>query len=459
MLDKLSSGLKSSMQKLMGSKYATKELINSVVKDIQKSLIKSDVNVRLVLDLTKRIKKKALDSSVNGLTKKEEVIKIVYDELVEFVGTGGEIEVTETPFKILLVGLFGNGKTTTTAKLAKYYKKKGYKVALVQTDTYRPAAYKQLKQLTEDLHVPVYGQEDNDKKDASQLYQEYEKELNKYDIVLVDSAGRDALNDELIHEISNLSDSVDPNQTLLTMSADVGQSAKDQATAFKESTSVSGVIITRIDGSAKGGGALTACSVAEVPVRFLGTGEKIDDLEVFEPVKFISRLIGFGDLDTLLEKAKESISEDRAEELSKRLMEGKFNLMDFYEQMKAMQNLGPMKKVMNMIPGLSMANIPTNALKQEEKKIEKWKFAMQSMTKFELENPKKIRDSRIERISNGSSVPKKTIRELLRMHKQMMKLTKSLKGGKGGDMKKMMKNFKGMPMDKMMNQMKNMNLK
>ncbi len=458
MLDKLSSGLKESMKKLMSSKYATKELIKSVVKDIQKSLIQSDVDVRLVLDLTKRIKKKALDSTQEGLTKKEEVIKIVYDELVEFVGEGGELDIKETPYKILLVGLFGNGKTTTTAKLAKYYKKKGYKVALVQTDTYRPAAYKQLEQLVENLNIPVYGQEDNDKKDASQLFLEYEDKLNNYDIVLVDSAGRDALNDELIDEISNLNDVVMPNQTLLTMSADIGQSAKEQATAFKESTSVSGVIITRMDGSAKGGGALTACSVADVPVRFLGTGEKIDDLEVFEPVNFISRLIGFGDLDSLLEKAKESISEDRAEELSRRLMEGKFNLIDFYEQMQAMKNLGPMKKVMNMIPGLSMANIPGNILEQEEKKLDYWKFAMQSMTEYELKNPKRIRDSRLERISEGSGVSKKTIRELLRMFRQMKKMTKNLKGNKG-DMKKMMKNFKGMPMDKMMNQMKNMNFK
>lgn len=442
-LDKLGSSLKNTLQKIAKSVFVDEKLVNELVKDIQRALLQSDVNVKLVFALTNEIKKRILKEETPGsLTKKEHLINVVYEELTKFLGEKAyEIEVTKKPTKVMLVGLFGNGKTTTAGKLGKFFQKRGKKVALMSTDTWRPAAFEQLKQLSKQINADVYG--NPEEKDPVEIYRSFEPKLSKYDVVIIDTAGRDALSDELIEELNNINKTVQPDETLLVMSADVGQAAQKQAETFAETCKVTGVIITKLDGTAKGGGALTACSVTKAPVKFIGVGEKIDDLEIFNPQRFVGRLLGMGDLATLLEKAKEAISEEEAQDLGKKFLKGKFNLLDLYEQMQAMSKMGPLGKIVEMIPGFSQLKLPKDAIQVQEGKLKKWRYLMDSMTKEELEEPEEIIRTRIDRIAKGSGCKASEIRELLKQYKQAKKMTKMLKPGKAKNMQQMMKKFQG----------------
>jgi len=436
-LDKLGESLKNTLDKITKALFVDEKLVNELVKDIQKSLLQADVNVRLVFELTKNIKERALKEEVpKNITKKEHLVKIVYEELVKFLGgEGAKIEINKKPFYILLVGLFGNGKTTTAGKLAKYYQKRGFKVAVMTTDTWRPAAFDQLQQLAEKLSVDFYG--DKTAKHPVDIYRKFESQLKKYDIVLIDTAGRDALNDELIEELNAINNAVKADETLLVLSADIGQAAQKQAETFNATCNVTGVVITKLDGTAKGGGALTACAVTKAPVKFIGVGEKSDALEEFRPEGFVGRLLGMGDLESLLEKVHDAISEEEAQDLGKKFLKGEFNLIDLYEQMQAMKKMGPLTKVMELIPGFSGAKIPKELLENQELKLEKWKYAMGSMTKAELEDPEIIDGSRIERIAKGSGLTTGDIRELVKQYKQSKKLMKMMKGN-DRNMEKMM---------------------
>lgn len=437
-LDSLGSSLRATLEKIAKSVFVDEKLINELVKDIQRALLAADVDVKLVLQLTEQIKQRALKDEIpSAITKKEYLIKVVYEELVVFLGEEeGKLSITKKPTKIMLVGLFGSGKTTQAAKLAKYFQKLGNKVALIQTDFYRPAAFEQLKQLASQINVPVFG--NKDVKDAVKIYKEFEEKLSKFDVVIVDTAGRGALNNELIKELHELSKVVKPDENLLVLSADIGQAAEKQATAFNESCKVTGVIVTKLDGTAKGGGALIACSVTGAKVMFIGVGEKIDDLEKFKPKNFVGKMLGMGDLEALLEKAKDAIDEDKAEDLGKRFLKGEFNLVDLYEQMQAMSKMGPLSKVVEMIPGFSQFKLPKDALQVQEGKLKKWRHAMDSMTKEELENPDIIAGSRVERIAKGSGLEVSDVRELLKQYKQSKKLAKMFKGGSQKKMEKMM---------------------
>ena len=446
-LEKLGSSLKNTLMKITKAGFVDKKLVNELVKDIQKALLQSDVNVQLVLELTSRIKKRALDEEIPpGLTRREHLVKVVYDELVQFVGKEElKVEVKEKPLRIMLVGLFGNGKTTTAGKLAKYYQKRGNKVAVMQTDTWRPAAYQQLEQLAGQTNVQFFGVKGE--KNPVKIYKKYEKELGKFDVVIFDTAGRDALSDDLIKELNGINKAIQAHHRFLVLGADVGQAAKKQAEAFHETCDVNGVVITKMDGTAKGGGSITACSVTKAPVVFIGVGEKIDDLEKFAPERFISRLLGMGDVELLLEKAKEAISDEQAEDLGKRMLKGEFNLIDLYEQMQAMQKMGPLKKVMDLIPGMGKMNIPNELLEGQEANIKKWRFIMDSCTKEELEDPDLISQERIDRISIGSGSDSKDVRQMLSMYKKSKKMVKMMKPG-SKKMKQMMKQFGGkMPTD------------
>jgi len=304
-------------------------------------------------------------------------------------------------------------------------------------DVWRPAAFEQLKQLGARINAPVFG--DTTIKDPIKIYKKFESELAKFGVVIVDTAGRDALSDDLIEELNEINSVVNPDAALLVMSADVGQAAKDQAEAFVKTCNVSGVIITKMDGTAKGGGALTACHIANAPVKFIGVGEKIDDLELFDPKRFVSRLLGMGDIQTLLEKAREAMDEGQAEDLGKKFLKGDFSLVDLYEQMEAMKKMGPLSKVVEMIPGFSQLKLPKEALQVQQEKLKIWKYILNSCTKEELEDPDIITSSRVERIAKGSGVNTKDVRELLKQYKQSKKMAKMLKGG---DMSKVMKKFK-----------------
>ena len=442
-LEKLGESLKSTLQKIAKAVFVDEKLINELIKDIQRGLLQSDTNVQLVFDLTKKIKERALkEDAPPGLTKKEHLVKIVYDELVQFLGgEGHKIEISGKPFKIMLAGLFGNGKTTTAGKLGKFFMTRGFKVALLGLDIHRPAAMDQIEQVAKSIKAHYFI--DKNEKNALRIYKNYEEELKKFDVVLIDTAGRDALSQDLIEELNGLNKAIQPNERLLVIGADVGQAAEKQAAAFHEACNITGVIITKMDGTAKGGGTLIACSVTGAPVKFIGVGEKYSDLEEFRPKGFVSRLLGMGDIESLLEKAQEAMTEEQAKDLGKRFLKGDFNLLDLYEQMEAMQKMGPLNKVMEMVPGFGQLKLPKDMLKVQEGKLKKWRFAMNSMAKGELEDPDKIDLSRIERISKGSGIPIAEVRELLKQYKQSKKLMKMFKGGNVKNMEKMMKKVSG----------------
>jgi len=444
MFDKLTDSLRSSLKKIRDAVFVDDQLINEITRDVQRSLLQADVNVKLVMQLTARIKERIKGEPPKGLSKKDYLVTVLYEELASFLGgEGAKIQINKKPFTMMLVGLFGNGKTTTAGKLAKYYQKRGLKVVMLSTDTWRPAAAEQLLQLGKQIGVPAYG--DPSQKDPVKVLKKFSEELKKADLVIIDTAGRDALNDELIEELKRISDAVKADEVLLVMAADVGQGAEQQAKTFNETCGVTGVIITKLDGTAKGGGALSACAVTKAPVKFIGVGEKIDALEEFKPKNFVGRLLGMGDLETLLEKAHEAISEDDAKDLQKKLLKGDFTLIDLYDQMEAMQKMGPLGKVMEMIPGMGQLQIPKEALKVQEGKLVTWKHIMSSMTKEELEDPEIMNPKRISRVANGSGTKESDVRELMKQHKQSKKLFKMLKGrGSEKDMQKMMKKMQGM---------------
>lgn len=439
-LDKLSKSLKTTLSKITKAVFVDEKLINEVVKDIQRSLLQSDVNVKLVLQISQKIKERAMkEQAVSQLTRREQLINIVYDELVQFLGgPGSKISIKKKPFIILLVGLFGNGKTTSAGKMGKYFSTRGKKVALMSTDTWRPAATDQLSQLAKKVNVEVFTKKEE--KNPVKIFNSFKEKLSKYDVVVVDTAGRDALSEDLIEELNAINKAVKPDEVLLVMSADIGQSAQEQAQKFHDTCNVTGVVITKLDGTAKGGGALIACSVTGAPVKFIGVGEKIDDIEEFKPEGFVGRLLGMGDLEALLEKAKAAIPEDRAEDMGRKFLKGDFNLLDLYEQMSAMKKMGPLNKVMKMIPGIGGMEIPKEVLDGQEGKIEKWKFLMDSMTKEELEDPDTIHGTRIDRIAKGSGQSPSEVRGLLKQYKQSKKMMKMFKGS-DKNMEKMMKKF------------------
>jgi signal recognition particle subunit SRP54 len=439
-MEKLGTNLKNVLKKIAGAPIIDEALINELVKDIQRALLSSDVNVKLVLKLSKDIKARALEQQApKGVNSRDYLVNIVYEELTKFLG--GElkgIEITKKrPFKIMLVGLFGNGKTTTTGKLATYYSKRGYKVALLGLDVHRPAAMKQLEQIGKTTSTQTFI--DEKEKDPKKIYDKVKDKLAQYDIVLIDTAGRDALSEDLVKEITDINKHINPDEKLLIISADMGQTAEKQAEKFHESCNITGVIATKMDGTAKAGGALSACAVTNAPIKFIGTGETNNDLEEFNPEGFVGRLLGMGDLKALLEKTKEAMTEEQAQDLGKKFLKGDFNFLDMHEQLSAMGKMGPLSKIMDMIPGMGNVKIPKGALQVQEGKLKKWKVIMQSMTKKELEEPEILTRSRLERIAKGSGSTVGEVRELLKQYRQTKKMTKMMKG----DPEKMMKKFKG----------------
>ncbi len=439
-LDKLGQGLKEALRKVTGAGYIDKDVVEELVKDLQKTLLTADVEVKLSLELTEKIKDRTLhEKPASGMTPKEHLVRVVYEELVKFVGKKPEILLK--PHRILFIGLFGSGKTTSIAKLARFYQKKGLKPALIGCDVHRPAAMQQLEQLAKQNNIPYYISKDT--KDPLKISREGMEKLKKYDILIFDSSGRDALDKELAEELKKLGNLVKPDEVLLTISADLGQVAGKQAAEFNKLVGITGIFLTKMDGTAKGGGALTSCAVTGAPIKFIGSGEKTDAIETFDPERFISQLVGFGDLQGLLEKAKEAIEPEKAEKMAEKIVSGKLTMDDFYEQIKSLQKMGSLQNVMGMIPGAGMMKLPKefDAAKQEQK-MKKWSYAIQSMNKQEKEDPQIIDSSRIRRISKGSGISEAEIRELLKFYEQSKKMMKML-SGKRGMFSKLTRRFKG----------------
>src|SRR3989344_372024 len=439
-LDGLCNRLKESLQRIAGRMFVDEKAIDELVKEIQKALLNADVNVKLVFELTKRIKERAIADKRKISDNRAKIVDIVYDELSGLLG-GEKSEIIiekKKPFKIMFVGIYGSGKSTSVGKIGHYYQKRGYKVAAVGLDVHRAAAPEQLKQVCENVKIASFI--DKNEKNALKIYKKFEKEFERFDILLIDTAGRHELDSELVEEIKLLNKEIKPDEKLLVMNADLGQGAEKLAKGFHDSCGVSGIMITKMDGTAKGGGALSGAAISGGKIRFIGGGEKADDLELFNPKGFVSRLLGMGDLEALLEKANEVIDEKKAGDLSKRLLEGDFTLVDLYEQMEAMNKMGPLSKVMEMIPGFGQMKLPDGMMKVQEDKLKRWKIAMQSMTKTELENPEIIDSNRLQRISKGSHVPAGEIREMIKQYRQSKKLIAMMKDG---DPEKMMRKMQG----------------
>jgi len=439
-LDGLGNRLKESLRKIAGRMFVDDKAIDELVKEIQRALLNADVNVKLVFELSKRIKERAIADKRKISDDRARIVSIVYDELSGLLG-GEKSEIVierKKPFKIMFVGTYGNGKTTSVAKIGHYYQKRGYKVAALGLDVHRAAAPEQLRQVCEQIKIPCFI--DKNEKSALRIYKKFEKEYGKFDLLLIDTAGRHDLDEELVEEIRLLNNEIQPDERLLVMNADLGQGAEKLARGFHDSCGVTGIMITKMDGSAKGGGALSGAAVSGAKIHFIGTGEKVDDIETFNAKGFVGRLLGMGDLEALLEKANEVIDEKKAGDLSKRLLEGDFTLVDLYEQMEAMNKMGPLSKVMEMIPGFGQMKLPEGMMKVQEDKLKRWKIAMQSMTKSELENPEIIDSNRLQRISKGSKVPAGEIREMIKQYRQSRKLIGMMKDG---DPEKLMRKMQG----------------
>lgn len=423
MLDDLGKGLSGLIKKLVRGSGVDKEAVEQLLKEMKLVLMQADVDVALADSLISSIRKKSLDDKVPaGMTLREHVLKTIYDELVKFLGEK-PADVSENK-RIMFVGLFGSGKTTSIAKLARYYKKKGKRPAMVALDYHRPAAPQQLKQLGDQLKVPVHIDAD---KDPFKGAKEGLEQFAKSDVIIFDTAGRNALDSELADELKKLGEIIKPDEVLLAIPADIGKIARKQSEEFNKLVGITGVVVTKMDGTAKAGGALAATSVTGAKVKFVGSGEKLEDFELYDPERFVSRMLGLGDLQTLLEKAKDAnVNEGTVE----KIVEGKFTLSDFYEQIDAMQSMGSMDKILSMIPGAGM-RVPKEALQQQEKKMKAYKHIISSMTKEEKDNPEIIDSSRIKRISKGSGRPESEIRDLLAQYKNMKKLMKTL-GGQAG---------------------------
>lgn len=423
-LEKFGSGMKGVFKRVMGLGVVDKEAVEAILRDLQRTLIQSDVDVKLVFELSKNIKDKVLKEHPKGMTLKEYFIKTLYEEIVSLLGKEeGKLSLKNQ--KILLIGLFGSGKTTTCGKLARWFKKRGLSSALVACDTHRPAAQDQLKQIGKQIETPVYSEGKKPEDIAKNALKS-----SKENILIFDSAGRDALDKELAKELKKMWEIIKPDEVFLIIPADIGQAARKQAEEFNKLVGITGLIVTKLDGTAKGGGALAASAASGSNVCMIGVGEKLGDFEEYDPKRFVSRLIGYGDLQGLLEKAKEA----GAEETAKKLIEGRFTLNEFYEQLGSLQKMGSLQSLMDMVPGFSggalAKKMPKDFLNVQEDKMKKWKFVIGSMTPKEREDPDTIKQSRVQRIAKGSGTTQAEVRELLKNYKQVKKVMKMTGGGK-----------------------------
>ncbi len=438
-LDRLGQSLSGVIRKITRSGIVDEKLIKEVVRDVQRALLSADVNVKLVMQLSKRIQERALkEKPPSGVSRREHVIKILYEELVNLLG-GEQRYSLPAKARIMMIGIQGSGKTTTTAKLARYFNKRGLSCAIIAGDTQRPAAYEQLVQLTRDHNIKVYGEPEN--KNAVEIVKHGLEEL-KTNIVILDTAGRHRSEEELFEEMKQLSEVFKPDEKFLVIDANIGQQAGAQAKAFHEAIGITGVILTKLDGSARGGGALSAVAETKAPIRFIGTGEKIDDIEEFSAERFISRLLGMGDLTTLLERARDAMDEKKA----KKIVKGDFTLDDLYEQILAIKKMGPLSTVLSMIPGIGMS-LPEGTASVTEEKFGKFLVIINSMTREERANPKIINASRIRRIARGSGTKIEDVKELLNYYNVMKKAFKGFKKsrmGRGFSPKSLAKIMRGM---------------
>jgi signal recognition particle subunit SRP54 len=426
-LEKLGSSLYDALRKVIRAPVVDEELVKELIRDFQRALLQADVNVQLVMELSQNIQKRALDEELPlGISRREHVVKVVYDELTRFVGEKPvPLEIRPGRQNVLmLVGIQGSGKTTHAAKLARYFQKRGLKPAVICADTFRPGAYDQLMQLAESINVDFYGEQGG--RDPVAIARRGVKELGDHEVVILDTSGRHKEEKSLILEMQQIAAEVKPQEIILVLDGTIGQQAASQATAFNEATDIGSIIVAKLDGSARGGGALSGVAATGAPIKFIGTGEKIEDLEPFVPGRFIGRLLGMGDIESLVAKVKDAEVQVTEKDINA-MLSGKFTLADMYQQFQAVRSMGPLQKVLSMVPGMGY-KIPEADLDVAEERMDRWKYIIDSMSPEERDTPKMINASRVRRIARGSGTEEREVRELIKQYNTMRKMLRQLKG-------------------------------
>lgn len=428
MLDGLKNNLRDAIKKIVKSSGIDEELIKELSKDVQRALLQSDVNVRLVLEITKQLEARSLNETPPpGLSRKDHIVKILYDELAKMLGKETDFDFKPgKQNKLIMLGIQGSGKTTVTAKLAKFLIKQGYTVGVIGADTYRPGALVQLRTMCEKSNVEVYGEPNN--KDSPDIVKNGLKHFEKLplDVIIIDTAGRHKEEKDLLAEMEQINKVTDPDLAILVIDGTIGQQCFNQAEAFHKTIPVGGIIVTKLDSSAKGGGAIAASAATGAQIMYVGTGERIDDLEKFSPTRFVGRLLGMGDIQAVLDLAKRLENEGDDVRL-KRISSGKMNMDDFFYQLEEVTKVGSLKGFLDNMPGLS-GMVKDDQLDQMEGRVSKWRFIIQSMTKTEKADPDILNSSRIKRISRGSGWPEHEVKELLKNYKNSKNMMKASKG-------------------------------
>ena len=399
------------LQKIARSSTIDEALLAEVVRDIQRALLQADVNVQLALDLTRRVRRRATEEKPPaGASVRDFLIRIIYEEIRSILGPDRAFDTR--PRKILLAGLFGQGKTTTAGKLARYFQKKGVRAALVAADVHRPAAIDQLEQLAAKVGCEFYARRGEPR--AEVVVAEALERFPPHAAVIVDTAGRSGIDADLLAELQRVRGVLQPHETLLVLDAAMGQSAGRSAKAFHDSAGLTGVILTKLDGSAKGGGALSAVAASGAPILFIGTGEHLDELERFEPTRFVSRLLGMGDIRTLLERFEELTEKEEAKQAAEHLLGGRFSLRDMRVQLDSLGQMGPVTKLLSYLPGMGAQKIPEGQLEETQARLRRFRAILDSMTPEELDDGHLVKGDRIQRIARGSGQRPQEVRGLLK---------------------------------------------
>ena len=429
MFESLGDRLQNALHKIKGYGKITEDNISEMMREIRLALLEADVNYTVVKEFTNTVKEKALGEEVaSSINPGDLFVKIVKDELTELLGgEAADLNMKGNPAILMLVGLQGSGKTTTCGKLANFLRKKhAKKPLLVACDVYRPAAIDQLKQLGKQLNIEVYDEGKNDPVKIAKNAIEYAKE-NKYDYVLIDTAGRLHIDEELMEELQNIQKEVIPQEILLVIDSMMGQDAINVITGFNDALSLTGVILTKLDGDTRGGVALSVRHLTNVPIKFIGVSEKLDGLDSFDPERMAGRILGMGDIISLVEKATEEIDEKEAEKTARKMQQGKFDLEDFLSTMKQIKKLGPIENLIKMIPGAKKMGL-TN-VQVDPKQMAHIEAIILSMTPKERRNPDIIKASRKTRIASGSGTSVQEVNKLLQQFDQMKKMMKGMTNG------------------------------
>ena len=442
MFESLTDKLSHAMRQLRGTAKLSEENMSEALREVRAALLSADVHFKVAREFIETVKGKCVGQEVlKSVTPGQQIVKIINDELVRLLGEGETGLSTNRPLKMLMVGLQGGGKTTTSAKIAKFLKKEGYNPLLVACDIYRPAAIDQLESVGEQIGVPVFS--DRSSPDVPLIGENALKQsqIEGRDLIIFDTAGRLQIDATLIEEIKELKRRIQPDEVILVADGAIGQEAVNVAESFHEAVELTGIAMTKLDGDARGGAALSMKQITNVPIKFAGTGEKLEDFDLFHADRMASRILGMGDVVSLVEKAQESIDEKEAERMADRMMAADFNFEDMLNQFSQVKKLGSMQSIMGMMPGMSGMKMDDKA----ENKMKQSEAIILSMTLQERRSPNVLNASRRNRIAKGSGVKISQVNQLIKQHMQMKKMMKKLNGG--GKMKKMMKQMKSQGMD------------